>query len=286
MTAKFNSLQDSFELNNGVKIPCVGYGTWRAEDGDQAFKGVLSALEAGYRHIDTAHIYGNEKSVGDAVKQSNIARGDVFITSKLWNSVRGEEQTLRAFEASLKLLGTDYMDLYLIHWPIPKDYADSWAGANASSWRAMERLLREGAVRAIGVSNFLPHHIDKLMETAQVMPAVNQIENHIGYPQQEAVDYCRQKGILPQGWSPLIQGRLDSGALQGIAKKYGKTPAQVALRWCLDRGVLPLPKSVTPHRIKENADIFGFSLTESEIEVLANLPGCGRRGAHPDEATF
>ncbi|VIW44535.1 2,5-diketo-D-gluconic acid reductase A [Streptococcus pneumoniae] len=223
---------DTYQLNNGVEIPVLGFGTFKAKDGEEAYRAVLEALKAGYRHIDTAAIYQNEESVGQAIKDSGVPREELFVTTKLWNSQQTYEQARQAFEESLEKLGLDYLDLYLIHWPNPKPLRenDQWKIRNAEVWRAMEDLYQEGKIRAIGVSNFLPHHLDALLETAKILPAVNQIRLAPGVYQEEVVAYCREKGILLEAWGPFGQGELfDSKQVQEIAANHGKSVAQIAL---------------------------------------------------------
>lgn len=281
------SIDDKFTLNNGVGIPCIGFGTWQSPDGETATNAVATALRDGYRHIDTAAFYGNEKSVGVAVKQSGLNREDVFVTSKLWNTDRGYDKTIKAFDLTLKNLGFEYLDMYLIHWPaVSRQFAD-WADINADTWRAFEQLHRDGRIRAIGVSNFKPHHLEALMERAQIMPAVNQIEYHPGQPQPETVSFCGEHNILVEAWSPLGQGgMLTDPTLGRIAAKYGKSVAQLCIRWCLQNGVLPLPKSVTPTRILENAEVFGFSISDDDMSIINRMPYIGGSGLDPDLADF
>ena len=281
------SLTDTYTLSNGVHIPCVGFGTWQSKDGPEARDSVAEALRAGYRHIDTAQGYGNEESVGQAVKESGLSRGEVFLTSKLTNSVRGYSETLSAFHESLRKLGTDYMDLFLIHWPRPVYFKDDWEAQNAQSWRAMEDLYREGKVRAIGISNFHPHHIEALLKTATVAPMVNQIRLAPGDTQDEVVSFSREKGMLLEAYSPLGVGKVfEVPQMKDLARKYGKSIAQIAIRWSLQRGYLPLPKSVTPARIRENTRIFDFNLDDEDVELIAGLKGCVGYSADPDSITW
>ncbi|CAG5911754.1 2,5-diketo-D-gluconic acid reductase A [Streptococcus pneumoniae] len=262
---------NTYQLNNGVEIPKLGFGTFKAKDGEEAYRAVLEALKAGYRHIDTAAIYQNEESVGQAIKDSGVPREEMFVTTKLWNSQQTYEQTRQALEKSIEKLGLDYLDLYLIHWPNPKPLRenDAWKTRNAEVWRAMEDLYQEGKIRAIGVSNFLPHHLDALLETATIVPAVNQVRLAPGVYQEEVVAYCREKGILLEAWGPFGQGELfDSKQVQEIAANHGKSVAQIALAWSLAEGFLPLPKSVTTSRIQANLDCFGIELSHEERETL------------------
>lgn len=276
----------TFPLSNGVEIPSLGFGTWRMEGGPETVASVARALELGYRHIDTASFYKNEESVGQAVRASGLKREEVFVTSKVWNQDRGYKQTLAAFDRTMENLGLDYLDIYLIHWPAAAHQYEDWQEVNRQTWRAMVELYREGRVRAIGVSNFLPHHLAALLES-EVIPMVDQIEFHPGCQQRETLACCRAHGILVEAWSPLGRGRVLGNELLGaLAKKYGKTPAQICLRWCLDQGVLPLPKSVTPDRIRENREVFDFSLSPEDLAQIAALPPFGGSGHDPDKIDF
>ena len=264
----------SYTLNNGVSIPVLGFGTWKAENGEVAYQAVLEALKAGYRHIDTAAIYQNEESVGRAIRDSGISRQEIFVTTKLWNTNHSYDEARQAFEESMEKLGLDYLDLYLIHWPNPKPLRENneWKTRNAEVWRAMEDLYKEGKICAIGVSNFLPHHLDALLETARIIPAVNQVRLAPGVYQEEVVAYCKEKGILLEAWGPFGQGELfDKKGVQEIAAKHGKSVAQIALAWSLAEEFLPLPKSVTASRIQSNLDCFGIELSKEEREVLKTI---------------
>lgn len=250
---------EKFTLSNGVEVPAVGFGTYLTGEKDDGT--VAAALEAGYRHFDTASFYGTEQALGDALKAAGVPREELFLTSKLWKDEMGYENALAAFERSLQKLGTDYLDLYLIHWPRTDDLTAEWRQLDRDTWRALEELYRAGRVRAIGVSNFLPHHLRSLMETAEIMPMVNQIEFHPGYPQTWNVAFCKAHGILPEAWSPLGRTRvLQDERLAGIAAKYGKSVAQLCIRFALQRGVVPLPKSSSPARMQANLDVFDLSL--------------------------
>lgn len=269
-------------LNNGVTIPQVGLGVWQAREGAEVERAVRAALEAGYRLIDTAAIYGNEAGVGRAIKASGLPREELFITTKLWNAHHAYADALRAFERSLRTLDCGYVDLYLIHWPLPME--DRFTEA----WRALEELYRDGQVRAIGVSNFTPRHLDRLQEEAQVVPAVNQIELHPMLQQRETRDYCAQQGIWVESYSPLMQGGevLGHPIIAGLAERHGRTPAQVVLRWHVQSGLIVIPKSVTPARIQENIALFDFALSEADMAAIATLDSGRRLGADPDTTQF
>ena len=273
---------ENFTLSNGVEIPAVGYGTYLTSEKDDGT--IAAALSAGYRHFDTASFYGTEQALGDALKAAGVPRGELFLTSKLWKDEMGYENALAAFERSLQRLGTDYLDLYLIHWPRTDDLSAEWRQLDRDTWRALEELYRAGRVRAIGVSNFLPHHLRNLMETAEVMPMVNQIEFHPGYPQTYNVEFCKARGILPEAWSPLGRTRvLQDDRLAGIAAKYGKSVAQLCVRFALQRGVVPLPKSSSPARMAANLDVFDFVISDEDMDRILTLPQFGWSGLHPDE---
>ena len=278
-------LTSSFMLNNGLSIPCVGYGTFQTPN-DETCAAVLEAIKVGYRHIDTAAFYGNEEGVGEAVRKSGVPREQLFITSKVWNSDRGYEKTKAAFAKTMKNLQMEYLDLLLIHWPANrKQFGD--AGINAETWLAMEELYQEGKIKAIGLSNFLPHHIDELMETAQIKPMVNQIEFHPGWAQTDIVEYCLKNDIVVEAWSPLgRKDALENETLKSIAAKYGKSVAQLCIRWVLQHGVLPLPKSVTPSRILENTKVFDFTIDAADMQAIDALKNIGGQCALPDEVDF
>jgi len=263
-------------LNNGVEMPQLGFGVWQVPD-DEAERAVATALEAGYRSIDTAAIYGNEKGTGRGLASSGVARKDLFVTTKLWNADQGYDSTLRAFDASLEKLGLDYIDLYLIHWPMPaKDkYIDTY--------KAFEKLYADGRAKAIGVSNFLPEHLEKLIDATSVIPAVNQIELHPHLQQQALREYHAEQGIATEAWSPLGSGKglLEVPAIVAIAQKHNRTPAQIVLRWHIQLGNVVIPKSVTPSRIKENIDVFGFSLDTEDIAAISALNEDRRLGSNP-----
>ena len=281
-----NHIQDRIPLANGTAIPGVGFGTWKTP-ASQAAASVAAALAAGYRHIDTATAYHNEQAVGEAVAASGIPRGALFLTTKLWNPDQGYRSTLAACDRSLCALGTDYVDLYLIHWPHDPKYFDNWQEVNLETWRAFEALYQAGKVRAIGLSNFRPRHIENILRSCTVKPMVDQIEFHPGMAQQETVSFCRTHGMAVEGWSPLGSGRIfQVPEIQAMSEKYGRSVAQLCLRWALQHDVIPLPKSVTPARIAENARLFDFSLDEADMRTLDALTGCGWSGLDPDHLVY
>lgn len=283
----FKNLQDTYTLANDVQIPCIGFGTWQTPDGETAINSVKAALKAGYRHIDTAACYGNEASVGQAIKESGVPREEIFVTSKVWNTERGYEKTLAAFETTMAKLDLDYVDLYLIHWPAAANQFENWKEINAQTWRALEELYIKGKVKAIGVSNFLPHHLEALLEGAKVVPMVNQIEYHPGFMQAESVAFCKAHNILVEAWSPLGTGNvLNNETLIMMAQKYSKTVAQICIRWVLQHGLLPLPKSITESRIIENTEVFDFELKEEDMAIIDAIPFCGGAGMNPDAINF
>lgn len=271
-------LADAVALANGVRMPWLGLGVWRTPEGEAVEQAVAWALEAGYRHVDTAALYRNEAGVGKAIRASGVDRKAIFVTSKVWNSDQGYDNTLRAFEASQRRLDLGPLDLYLIHWPV--------AGKFADTWRALERLYDEGHVRAIGVSNFQVHHLEELAQTANVAPMVNQVELHPLLTQVPLREYCRAHGIQIEAWSPLMQGHLDQPIIAEIARAHGKTPAQVVLRWDLQHGIVTIPKSVHRERIRENAQVFDFALTDQEMAAIDGLNQDSRFGPDPDHFDF
>ena len=280
-------LTDTFELHNGYRIPCVGFGTWQTPDGETAVQAVKSAIENGYRHIDTAAVYQNEVGVGQGIMASGVDRKELFVTSKVWNTESGYEKTIAAFHQTLSDLQLDYLDLYLIHWPAIAKQHDNWEQLNAETWRAMEDLYKAGKIKAIGVSNFLPHHLESLLQQCTITPMVNQIEFHPGYMQKETVEYCQKHDILVEAWSPLGNGKLLSNPLlQEIAQKYDKSVAQLCIRWVLQHNLLPLPKSITPERIKQNADVFDFDISADDMNKIDNMAYCGGSGLSPDDIDF
>lgn len=286
LTDNVKGSADTVELLNGVKIPCVGFGTWQIED-SSAELAAAEAIRAGYRHIDTASAYGNEEFIGSGIKRSGIARDELFLTTKLWNNIRTYDEAITACEQSLSLLGTDYLDLLLIHWPNPLKFRACWKERNAELWRAMEALCRDGKVRAIGVSNFCARHLDALMETVEISPCVDQIRLCPGDVDEETISACTSKGILIEGYSVLGTGKaLSSEPLAKIAERYGVNIPQLCIRWCLQNGFVPLARSVSPKHIKQNLDVFGFDIEPSDMVALSEMVGeCGVH-ENPDERQF
>ena len=267
-------------LSNGVTIPGIGFGCYKLPE-ENGVDVLLSAIQAGYRHFDTASFYGTEKALGQAVRASGLPREEFFLTSKLWKDQM--DDPMAAFRASLQALGTDYLDLYLIHWPRPNPERADWKELDIKVWRCLEELYRQGAVRAIGVSNFLPHHLMNLMGRCAVRPMVDQLEYHPGYIQEAAVRWCQGQNILVEGWSPIGRMRLkDEPALIAMAEGYSVTVPQLCLRFAVQNQVVPLPKSSSPERMSQNLDLFGFSITEEDMFRLRTLPQLGWGGEHPD----
>ena len=280
------SLKDTYKIYNGVGIPCVGLGTWQSND-ETAKLAVLSALSLGYRLIDTAAAYGNERGVGAGIAASGLAREEVFVTSKLRNAAHGYKATLEAFEGTMERLGLEYLDLYLIHWPNPVQFRTHWEESTAGTWAAFEELYKAGRIKAIGVSNFMPHHIDTLMKTATVKPMVNQLKLCPGITQPEIVKYCNENGIVVEAYSPFGTGTVfENDEMKRISQKYGKSIGQICLKWSLQMGFVPLPKSANPMRIKENGEIFDFDLTSEEMSAIAGLVGSCGEAPDPDEILF
>ncbi|WP_315081879.1 aldo/keto reductase [uncultured Clostridium sp.] len=269
-----NDLTKSVILSNKVKMPLLGFGTYKVNDGKEVVNSVKEALKLGYRHIDTAAFYKNEDGVGIAIKESGIKREDIFLVSKVWNTEQGYEKTLKSFENSLKNLQTDYIDLFLIHWPQP---------LNKETWKALEKLYKEKKVRAIGVSNFTVNHLKDLISDAEIIPMVNQVEFHPKLVQEDLIKFCNDNNIQLEAWSPLMRGKVfEIETLKDIAEKYKKTVSQIVLRWDLQMGVVTIPKSITPFRIKENAEIFDFELSEEDIRKITKLDENIRCGSNPD----
>lgn len=273
------SIQDKAILHNGVEMPWLGLGVFRAEEGPEVRQAVEWALELGYRSIDTASVYGNEAGVGEAIRASGVPREEIFVTTKVWNSDQGHDRALAAYDESLRKLGMDYVDLYLIHWPVK--------GKFAQTWKALEKLYHAGRVRAIGVSNFLVHHLDELLQQTDLMPMVNQVEFHPRLVQPELLRYCRENKVQLEAWSPIMKGKVgELPELVRLAEKYGKTPAQLVLRWDLDHEVVTIPKSVHRERIEENAQIFDFEITPEDMAAIDALDRGERLGPDPDNFDF
>jgi len=271
-------------LANGVEMPTIGYGTWQVENSFAGAEAVAEAICAGYRHIDGAARYENEVSVGEGIRKSGIDREELFVTSKVWFTHRSYDKVLESCDTTLKDLGLDYVDLYLIHWPaVAKNY-ENWKEVNAETWRAMEAIYRAGKARAIGVSNFLPQHLEPLLATAEIVPMVNQIEFRPGYPQIECATWCQEHGIVPEAWRPLGAGAALTGELmKELSERYGKTPAQICLRWALQHGLVPLVKSANPVRMRENLDVYDFTLSEEDMEKIDVLPRDDAGAEKPEE---
>ena len=273
------TINTTITLNNGVKMPQLGLGVFQSQDGEEVIKAINWALEAGYRLIDTAAAYRNEEGVGQAIRGSAIPREEIFVTTKVWNSYQREDRVLEAFYESLEKLGLDYIDLYLIHWPVAEKYKETW--------RDLESLVATDRVRAIGVSNFLPHHLDDLMQDAKITPAVNQIEFHPRLQQPELIAACRNYGIVPQAWSPIMKGAvLDIPELVQIGKNHGKSAVQVTLKWMMQSNISTIPKSVKETRIRDNGNLFDFTLSEDEMAQISQLDTGERVGPDPDTFTF
>ena len=281
------SAQDTFTLKNGVTMPCIGFGTYDTSDED-ACRVVLDAIEVGYRLIDTAAIYKNEAGIGKAIATSDVSREELFITSKVWNTHRGYDKTMESFEASLERLGLTYIDLFLIHWPAnEKQFGAEAEQINADTWRALEDLYQADRVRAIGLSNFKPHHIEGLMKHAKIEPMVNQIEYYPGRMQAETLEYSLEQGMVVEAWSPLGRGKtLTNESIAAIGARYGKSNAQVCLRWLIQQGMLPLPKSGNIERMAQNLDVFDFELTPGEMEIITQQENPTGRFWDADEIDF
>ena len=275
---------EHYVLNNGVEIPAVAFGTYKAADGKSADV-IRAAIGAGYRYFDTASFYGTETYLAEAIRESGIPRREFFIASKLWKDEMGYENVKSAFERTLNNLRTDYLDLYLIHWPLPEPGYKDWKQLDKETWRAMEELYEAGKIRAIGLSNFLPHHIENILKDCRVRPAVDQIEYHPGYSQEAVVNYCRERGILVQAWSPIGRSRvLDEPLVKELAAKYDVSPAQICLKFAVQRNIIPLPKSSSEDRMRENLDLYSFELEQDDIWRLSTMPQTGWSGEHPDRA--
>jgi diketogulonate reductase-like aldo/keto reductase len=276
---RITDIKGRWQLATGVEMPYLGLGVWQTENGEQVVHAVKWAIESGYRHIDTAAIYQNEIGVGRGINESGVDRSDIFITSKVWNSDQGYDSTLKAFDSSLKKLGTDYLDLYLIHWPVAGKYRDTW--------KALEYLYKEKRVKAIGVSNFLKHHLEDLLSDVDIVPMVNQLEFHPYLLQQQLQDFCKSHQIQYEAWSPLMQGKaFDIEELQRIAQAYDKSVAQLLIRWNLQKGVITIPKSSNRDRIAQNADVFDFMISDEDMKRIDALDRNERVGPDPDNFDF
>ena len=283
---KINSIKDCYTLSNGVKIPCVGFGTWKLLE-SECTDSVKNAIDAGYRHIDTATAYRNEKSVGAAIKECGLKREELFITSKLWNSSKGYDETIRAFRKTLSFLDIEYIDLNLIHWPRSLKHMDDYEQLNSDTWRAFETLYSDGYIRAIGVSNFLEHHLRPLIDSAKILPMVNQLELSPQCRQDGAVEFSRKYGMIAEAYSPLTRGNIfGTEQMEKIKRKHGCSDSQVCIRWSLQMGYLPLPKASSAGHIRENADVFSFELDDDDMAVLDELKFLGRMVADPDNPPF
>ena len=275
------------KLNNGVKIPSLGIGTWQIPSGEDLVKSLQNAIALGYRYIDTAAIYENEESVAEAIRRSEVKRSELFISSKCWAANRTYDSVMRAFEESLRNLKLDYLDCYLIHWPYTKGEPLAWQSVNIGTWRAFEKLYEEGLVKAIGLSNFQMHHLVSFLARANVPPAVNQLEFHPGYTQRSAVAFCKKNGITVEAWSPLGHGSLLSEPrILEIASHYERPVAQVILRWCRHHDVIPVTRALLPEHQQENLESFDFDLTADDIAQLDALPVMGFSGLEPDHVSF
>lgn len=273
------NIQSTVSLKNGVKMPFLGLGVFLSKEGHEVENAVLTALEAGYRHIDTAAVYGNERGVGVAVKKSGIPRNEIFITSKVWNSDQGYQTTFDAFEESVERLGTDYIDLYLIHWPKGE--------LSVETWKALEEIYAQGRVKAIGVSNFLVHHLEMLLPHCKIVPMVNQVEFHPYLQQPSLQQFCNEHQIQLEAWSPIMKGKVnDIQLLYTLSEKYGKTPVQLTLRWEIQKMIVTIPKSVHEQRILSNANIFDFEISPEDMVIIDQLDKEQRVGPHPDKINF
>ncbi|MCR5346579.1 MAG: aldo/keto reductase [Fretibacterium sp.] len=276
----------TFTLSNGLQVPAIGFGTYKAVQGEDIAV-IRMAIDAGYRYFDTASFYGTESFIGEAIRQSSIPRQEFFIASKLWKTEMGYKETRAAFQRTLEALRTDYLDVYMIHWPLPTVNCSDWKELDHETWRAMEELCQEGKIRALGVSNFLPHHLDNIIQRGTVMPVVAQLEFHPGYTQGTAVRYCQDHNIRVQAWSPIGRGRvLTDPLIMELAEKYGATPAQICLRFALQEGVMPLPKASSSERMRENMDCLFFCIEKEDLWRLETMPPVGWSGEHPDRERY
>ena len=269
---------NTLTLNNGLTIPAIGFGTYKAQ-----YPAVMAALNEGYRYFDTASFYGNESEIAEALTNSGIKREDVIIASKVWKSDMGYDSAINAFSRTLENFRCGYVDVYMIHWPRPNLELEGWRELDLETWRAMEHLYSQGKIRALGISNFLPYHAENILSRCEVMPSIAQFEFHPGHLQFPALEYYRRKGIQVQAWSPIGRGRvLDDVLIRELAGKYHVTPAQICIRFCIQEGVMPLPKASSPERMRENLACVNFSLDDEDISRIENMPPVGWSGEHPD----
>ena len=273
---------ESYRLNNNICIPNLGFGTYKAGNGE-CEKAIVDAINTGYTYFDTAAFYKNERDIAKAIKNSNKKREELIIASKVWREDLGYDNTMKAFESSLKNLDTNYLDVYLIHWPKANPEDKNWKEKNIQTWKAMEELYKAGRIKAIGVSNFLPYHLINLMDNCEIKPMINQLELHIGYLQKTAVDFCVKNDILLQAWSPIGRGKvLNEESLKKMAEKYGKTVSQICIRFLYQMGIMPIVKSSSINRMEENLNVFDFSIERDDMYYLMCLPQIGWSGEHPD----
>lgn len=273
--------------SNTISIPDIGFGTYKMENPEETYQAVLWALEAGYKLIDTASVYKNEEYIGQALKNSGISRNNIFITSKVWNDMQGYNTTIESCYQSLEKLQTDYLDLFLIHWPVPFKYRNNWKPLMQETWQALEYLKKQNIVKYIGISNFKIHHLEYLLSIAEIMPSINQIELHPGHISGEIISYCQKNNILIEAWGPLGQNKLiENETIKQIATKYQKTTAQIMLKWSIQNGYIPLPKSSNKERIFSNIDIFNFELTDEDISIINNIPPTAWSRLDPDRIFF
>ena len=274
-----SSIKDCTQLNNGLQMPWLGFGVLNIEDGQVVEQAVVNALESGYRSIDTATVYGNERGVGRAIRESGIPREDIFLTTKVWNDAQREKRTMAAFEKSLERLETEYVNLYLVHWPVEDCYQETW--------QVMQKIYQSGRAKAIGVSNFMVHHLEDILGDNQTAPSVNQVEFHPFLVQPDLLEFCRSHNIQVEAWSPLMQGEIfTEQTVQKLAEKYRKTIAQIVLRWDLQHEVVTIPKSTHPKRIAENAQIFDFEISQADMDMLDALDEGKRVGPDPEDFDF
>lgn len=280
------TFRDTYELSNGMKIPCIGFGTYNAKGGDNLAI-IKTAIEAGYRYFDTASLYETERVLGQAIKESQIPREEFFIVSKAWIDERGYDEVKAAFARTLDRLQMDYLDLYLIHWPRGAEGDTDWKEVDVQTWRAMEELCEEGKIKGLGLSNFLPHHIENILENCRIRPVVDQLELHPGYTQEAATRYCQEHDIRVQAWSPLGRGKsilTEQPVLSEYARKYGKSIQQICLRFLLQKGIIPIVKASAMERMKQNQEIFDFEISREDMSILNNMPQNTWLGEHPDLA--